>query len=172
MYNAKGLTLLELIVVIAIIGIVITVGAPSIVESQRIMAHKGAVESSYFTMQSARSRAISSGNNITVNFDDTAPWCIGVSDGGVCNCQVANSCQVDGVERVIDATDFDNIVLQEINFGGNAFTVYDGQRGMALNNAGSFVLSDGDAEARLELSNIGRLRICMETGSLGTYPAC
>ncbi len=158
--------------VIALIGLVISLGAPSIIDAQRTMTHKGAVESSYFAMQAARARAISSGNNVTVSFEATTPWCIGISDVGPCNCQVANSCLVDGVERVVAAADFENIVLQEINFGGNGFTVYDGQRGMALNNAGSFVLSDGSTEARIELNTVGRLRVCTEVGDLGTYPQC
>ncbi|MDM7860813.1 GspH/FimT family protein [Alteromonas sp. ASW11-36] len=172
MYNSKGLTLLELVLVVAIIALVVTLGAPSIINAQRVMAHKGAVESSYFILQSARSQAISINNDVTVQFNAAAPWCIGVSDAGNCDCAVANSCVVNGVERVLSGEDFNNIVLQEINFGGNAFTIYDGQRGMAVNNSGSFVLSDGAAEARLTLSEIGRLTVCMEAGDLGAYPAC
>ncbi|WP_026376981.1 GspH/FimT family pseudopilin [Aestuariibacter salexigens] len=171
-YKHKGMSILEMMIVVSIIALVVVLGGPTIVESQRIMRHKGAVETAYFTLQSARAGAISRAANTTINFETEDPWCIGVSDVGVCDCQTLDSCTVDGVEQIIQQSDYNGITLQEINFGGNDFMVFDGQRGLALGNAGSFVFSDGNVEARIEVSTLGRVRICTEEGNLGNYPAC
>lgn len=172
MYKQKGMTLLELMIVVAIILIVVTIGVPSVAELQRTMRIKGAVESSYFTIISARSGAISRGTDTTVNFDVNAPWCIGVSDFGTCQCNTANSCTVNGVETVIQQDDFEGVVLSNVSFNGNNFTTFDGLRGLATNGAGSFQLDSNGIETRLTINRLGRVNICTISGQLGNYQQC
>lgn len=171
-YKQKGMSILEIMVVVSIIVIVVAVGAPSIVESQRTLRLKGAVESSYFMLQSARSVAISKATDSTVVFNGNAPWCLGISDSGNCDCQTVNSCTVDNVEHVLKQADFPNIALDDINFGDDGAMIFDGQRGFTLNDAGNFVLSDNGIEMRIEVSRMGRVSICTQTGSLGSYNPC
>ena len=172
MYYQKGLTLLELLVTIAIIGIVITIGAPSMLETQKSIKLKGAVEVNYFAFQQARSEAISAGADVTLSFTAGTNWCVAISDVGDCDCNTANACTINGVEQIVKANDFTNITMENLNFGADSIATFDGIRGLSLGSAGSTVLSDGTNEARLVLSNMGRARICMQAGTLGNYAAC
>jgi len=171
-HKEYGLSLLELLIVISIVAIVVMLGAPSVTEMQRQYKLKGAVEVSYFALQLARSGAISASTDTTVQFVEGENWCIGTSAGGLCDCNVLNSCTVNGVEQLVKAADFSQITMQDLAFGANDAAVFDGVRGLAEGNAGSVVLTDGNNEARLVLSNLGRVRICMQQGQLGAYDPC
>lgn len=172
MYFQRGLTLLELMVTVSIIAIVVAIGAPAIMSTQKTMQLKGAVESSYFAFQHSRSAAISAGSDVTVSMESGSNWCIGISDNGDCDCQTLNSCTINGVEQLVKSSDFKLVSMQELNFGVNSAAAFDGIRGLAVGSAGSMILSDGSNKAKLILSNMGRIRICMDEGELGRYSSC
>jgi prepilin peptidase dependent protein A/type IV fimbrial biogenesis protein FimT len=167
-----GISLVELMVTVSIIFILVIFGGPSILASQKSLQLKAAVESSYFAFQNARAAAISSGKDISVSIIDTSNWCIGISDSGVCDCTVLNSCVIGSVEQLVIARDFKNINIQNVRFGVNNLAVYDGIRGLSIGNAGSMVFSDGVNQAKLILSNMGRVRICVAAGDVGRYLPC
>jgi prepilin peptidase dependent protein A/type IV fimbrial biogenesis protein FimT len=172
MRNALGLTLLELLVTVSIMALVLTLGVPSILGAQKSMQLKGAAEVSYFAFQKARSAAISSQSNIMVILNASSPWCIAISDGGLCDCQLYQDCTVNGVEATIQQQDFKLIKMQDVKFGANDSTIFDGVRGLSIGHAGSTVFSDGSNQIKLILSNMGRVRLCVKSGSLGGYETC
>jgi Tfp pilus assembly protein FimT len=172
MRKCFGLTLLELLITVSIITLVITLGVPSVLNAQKTMQLKGAVEVGYFAFQKARSTAISSQEDIVVALKSTPPWCIAVSDVGLCNCQVYQDCTVNGVEAKVEANDFNLIQLQDIKFGNDNAAMFDGIRGLSIGHAGSAVMSDGTNQIKLILSNMGRIRICVKSGQLGGYEPC
>ncbi|RDV29441.1 prepilin-type N-terminal cleavage/methylation domain-containing protein [Alteromonas aestuariivivens] len=171
-HRQQGFTLLELMITIAIIAIVVRIGAPSIITAQKNLVLKGAAESSYYTLQQARSHAVRQSNDIVVDFSGGTNWCIGITDQGDCDCGTANSCTVDGVEEVIRGDDYTSITMQNLNFGANNQATFDGVRGLSLGSAGSIELSDGDREIRVQLNNVGRANVCVVAGNVGTYQAC
>ncbi|WP_414828006.1 GspH/FimT family pseudopilin [Alteromonas sp. H39] len=172
MKRQKGLTLLELMITIAIVAIVVTLGAPSILTAQRNLALSGAVENSYFALQQARSHAVRQSSDILVDFSDNAGWCIGTTDQGDCDCNVAASCTVDGVEQVLSSEDFPHIQMQNVNFGADDQAVFDGTRGLSIGSAGTLEFNDGNRTARLSLNDVGRVSICVVAGDLGNYEPC
>ena len=172
MYFQRGFTLLELMVTVSIIAIVVTIGAPAVLSTQKSMQLKGAIEASYFSFQYARSAAITAGADVTVSMTSGTDWCVGVSDGGDCDCNTLNSCTINGVEQLVKSSDFKLVTMQNISFGVTNTAVFDGVRGLSIGSAGSTVFSDGNNEARLILSNMGRIRICMAAGELGRYSLC
>lgn len=172
MYKFHGLSLLELLISLTIVGILVSVGGPAFMQYNDERKLKGAVEASYFLMQQARSVAISKGADVTVDFSEGSSWCIGVSDSGDCNCNTTDSCTVDGIELVLDATDYSGVVMESLTFGSSNQTVFDGTRGITSGNSGSTVLSNGSIDAKLIVSNMGRARICIVTGTLGSYSSC
>lgn len=141
-------------------------------ETQRSLKLKGAVEVTYFAFQQARVEAISAGADVTLSITEGTNWCVAISDAGDCDCNIVNSCTINGVEQIVNASDFNHVTMQDLNFGANSIATFDGVRGMSVGSAGSTVFSDGTREARLILSNMGRARICMQAGSLGSYAAC
>lgn len=172
MRNCFGITLLEILVTTSIITLVLTLGIPSVLNAQKVMQLKGAAEVSYFTFQKARSAAISSQLDIMVVLNASNPWCIAISDSDLCDCQVEQDCTVNGIETKVQGTDFKLITMQDLRFGADKATVFDGVRGLAIGHAGSTVFSDGVNQIKLVLSNMGRVRLCINAGQLGGYESC
>ena len=172
MYFQRGISLLELMITVSIIAIVVAIGAPSIASMQRSLQLKGALENTYFAFQNARSAAVSSGNDITVDINSGTNWCVALSDSGVCDCATANSCTIENVEQVVRASDYPLISMQDISFGANNSAIFDSIRGLAIGSAGSTVLTDGANEGKIILNNMGRIHICVQDGDIGEYAAC
>ncbi|MGS2720300.1 GspH/FimT family pseudopilin [Paraglaciecola aestuariivivens] len=171
-YFQQGLTLLELLVTIAIISIVVAIGAPSIMQVQKSLQLKGAVQTSYFAFQQARSEAISAGADVTVSLTSGTNWCIGISDSGDCDCNQVNACTINGVEQIVKGSDFNQVSMQDLNFGADSIATFDGVLGFSVGSLGSTVFTDGSNEVKLNLNNMGRASICVQAGSVGNYSAC
>lgn len=169
-----GLSLIEILIVIAIVSVVMTITAPNVVQMQRQLAIKGATENIYFMLQLAKSTAIRQSNTILVdaNLATTGDWCVGITDTGNCDCSAANSCTIDNVEHVVSSDDFSKIVLQNINFDANDQALFDGIRGMATNGAASVELTDSTNEVRINIAATGRVSLCNVTGDVGGYDGC
>jgi prepilin peptidase dependent protein A/type IV fimbrial biogenesis protein FimT len=168
----KGFTLFELMITMTIIAIIVMVGVPSFLQIKKNIQLKGAIESSYFAFQHARSAAISNGSDVTLSINPGTNWCIGISNTGDCDCNILNSCTVNGIEQQVKSSDFSHISMRGISFGASSIAVFDGVRGLSIGNAGSMIFSDGSNEAKLILSNMGRVRICIAEGDLGSYSSC
>lgn len=170
-YIQKGFTLIELLVTVAVMAILVTMGAPAILDALKSNTVKGAADGSYYALQYARSVAISKGVDANIDFQDGANWCVGISDAGVCDCSVAASCTVDGVEQRVLAADYRNVTMQNVTFVDQR-SVIDSRRGLAIGNAGQLEFTDGTNTLRLVLSNLGRPRICVAAGTVTSYEDC
>lgn len=172
--HQQGLSLIEILIVIAIVSVVMMVSAPGVVKMQRQLAIKGATENIYFFLQLAKSTAIRQSNDIVVdaNVDADGKWCLGLTDAGDCDCVTVNSCQVDNVEQVIRSDDFPKITLQNINFDLNDQATFDGVRGMSSSGAASAELTDASNVVRINVAATGRVSMCNVTGDVGGYDAC
>lgn len=106
-----GFTIIELMVVVALIGITAALSAPyfgSILEGRRLV---GSADTLYSALQFARSESIKQNADVQV-YTDTAAWCIGIDDaaGGLnCDCTVPASCTVNGAIKVYNDIDFTGI---------------------------------------------------------------
>ena len=57
-------------------------------------------------------------------------------------------------------------------FGQNSSAVFDGARGIAMGNSGSVVFGSGGDELKLIVSNMGRVRLCVQAGDIREYSQC
>jgi Tfp pilus assembly protein FimT len=171
--NQQGVSLIEVLVVAAITMFLIAIGGPSVVESLNRAQVKSVSQETYFLFKQARSQALASSVDISLDFETGSNWCIGMSDSGLCDCTTLNSCSVNGLESVISQDDFDVTSMDSAMFGNDTEVVFDGQRGLALNDAGAVEFSDEqNNQIRVSLNILGRTDICVVSGQIGNYPSC
>jgi type IV fimbrial biogenesis protein FimT len=168
--HAQGFTVLELIITILVLAILVTVGIPSftaLLERHRL---KGAVETLYTELQLARSVALRQNRPCYVDFNPGADWCYGLDDTAACDCASAGDCQVDGVEKVVRATEYRGITLTSTTFTGDG-TGFNARNGTALGAGEALFQGPQGTTAKVVLSALGRARICSDAAILG-YPSC
>lgn len=175
MRSKKGFTLFELLVAIAVLGMVLTFSINSFTGMLNRQKLQGAAENFYDMLLLARGEAINRNRSIYVSITSGANWCYGMDDTASCTCGTAGSCQVNSVDKVTSGTDYSNIVFSSA--GLTAFK-YDSRRGLPDTTDGTafsnrdftFTNPDG-ASLTVRISPVGRLRMCTSTNFRG-YNAC
>jgi type IV fimbrial biogenesis protein FimT len=172
----RGTTLVELLVVVAIMGIVAALGFPSFSDARERQKLNGLADNLHFFMKLARAEAAKKNNDVFVVLNETlgGAWCIGLSDtNGVCNCETANACAVDGIERVIRSTEYQSVRYAS-TFVNDVITI-EPYRGRSA-DAGSltFTLHSGikQKDIRIIRSVMGRDRVCSPSNTSMRYPQC
>lgn len=168
--SQSGFTLIELLITVVVLGVLVALAAPSffkILETRKII---GATDLLHNDLVFAKTESIKRNQQINVVFKNkgTTNWCYGLTEANTCDCKTTNSCNIDGVERVTDVSDFPN-VSATWNFTGDT-TGFDDIRGVPT-NAGTTTFSVDSSNANVVLAPIGRVRICSDTG-VGGYPSC
>jgi type IV fimbrial biogenesis protein FimT len=158
-----GMTLIEVMVVVAIIGIIVAIAAPSfstMLEKQRI---KGATEAVLADLRWARAESIKRNVRVRVTFATGSNWSYTINTFPALTTS-------DGVlPKTVNGSDFPSTTLETASFAGRvAFTTFDPVRGTNLNN-GTVTISSNNFSAGVKISTLGRVRIC---GSMGGYDAC
>ncbi len=169
MDKIRGVTLLGVMITLLIISIIAgfsTVWFNDIIVSQRL---QGAAQQVYTDLRAAQSEAIKRNNTVYVHFKKTTTdWCYGFSLNADCDCTVANSCQLDGIERTTTNDAFKGIILQQSRFaGGTEYTAFDPRNGFAqagaLKNGTVWFKSANDDQIAVILNRLGRVRFCSPT---------
>ena len=124
--NQSGFTLLELMITVAVLGVLAALALPSfqsVLEGRRLV---GAAENLFADLQFARSESIK--RNVVIRFQVTtgANWCFGVDDddGTACDC-TNNACEVDTIPKNVVAADYTDI---QMSVGG--VVEFDPRQGM------------------------------------------
>lgn len=72
-HSTRGFSLVELMIVLTIFGMLVGFSIPQFRRYGQTQALRGSAENLVQTIQLQRSRAMSTGQNVTVNFNTTAP---------------------------------------------------------------------------------------------------
>lgn len=173
----RGFTLLELLVTLVILSIIIGAGVPLMLGLAESMRLQGAAQDTYALLQYARSDALRTTEQRFVVWDtDGGDWCAAVAVDQNCDC-LTEDCSINGVLRQINGSEYTGVSVNP-NFAAGAYTRFDGLRGLAEGNAGhaAYRLTDDggavEAEVRVVVSLLGRVRYCKASGQIGDYPAC
>lgn len=161
--NNKGMTLLEVMVVVAIIGIIVAIAVPSfstMLEKQRI---KDAAEAMLADLRWARTESIKRNAPVRVTFATGSNWSYTIDTFPALTTS-------DGIlPKTVNGSDFPSTALETASFAGRvAYTTFDPVRGTNLNN-GTVTISSNNFSAGVKISALGRVRIC---SSMGGYNAC
>jgi type IV fimbrial biogenesis protein FimT len=189
----SGLTLLELLIAVAVLGIVISVAMPNmsgLIANQRLI---GAAEQVYGHLQQARSEAITRSTPTWVNFaaNGTTTWTYGMSSlNTLCTLTVtdpatANACVIvvddgDGVTVAADdyvlmrftSADYEDVIMNIASFSsGTTQIAFDPVRGLATSGQVNLTSASGRL-LRVTVSLLGRVAICSPDGSVQNYGTC
>ena len=194
-----GFSLLELLISVAVMGIIISVAVPNMAEfsvNQRLV---GASEQVYGHLQQARSEAIARNRMIYVNFsaNGTASWIYGLSSvTSLCNLAVtapttAGACvmpiddgdgnldpgngSVDPGDLVLmrfTGAEYADVLMNIANFSsGTTQFVFDPVRGTATSGQINLQSANGSL-LRVAVSLLGRVILCSPDASVDNYGTC
>jgi type IV fimbrial biogenesis protein FimT len=171
----SGFTLIELMVTLLVLGVLVTIAAPSFQEMRDRIRIRSAAEAVYSHIQFARSESIKEYRTLYVRImpgdgSTSADWCLGISNTTGCDCTAAGSCQFGPtgslVERTLASTEFEGVTLS----ANLAEISLEGVHGMS-SSTGTITLTSAEGlVVQVTQSRLGRTRHCSDD-PLG-YPSC
>lgn len=172
-YSLKGVTLIELLVSLAVLGILISIGIASynhLFAQQNLMQKS---EKLYHFLRLANSQAILKNKVIYCHFCQvsTGAWQIMMSDNNACDCLDMNKCSLEGRLVSEDISDGNSVYIfsNDITFSSKQAS-YAPMRFDV--NTGSVKLSDSSGAKLKVIQSTMRLRICSPEKAMLGYKQC
>lgn len=179
----SGMTMVELIVVIAIIGILVALAIPSMNQYFEKARLRGASDDIVALLAEARQNAVKQNKQVAVDFRRTSDtvWCVGANPAAdpvagnpipaalFCNCFAPATCGL----RALSSASYRGIKRPDGGFGIR----FDPKLGSLVNMAApNFLLESdsGDFQLQVNINPIGQARVCRPAGKgiITGYPAC
>jgi type IV fimbrial biogenesis protein FimT len=165
----KGFTLIELLITVVVMGILVALAVPSMSKILDGRKLKGAAENLQVDLMFIKTESIKRNTPVRVQFKfdtvDTAKWCYGMKIDAACDCFTANSCEIDGIEKVVNRADYgENVLIKnnDVNFASDLVS-FTPLRGQANPGNVQFSLADG-REIKVSVNPRGRATICSDDG--------
>jgi len=167
----QGVTLFELLIVIALIAIILAFSVPSfskIIERNRL---KSAAESLKSDLQLARLASVKASDQVilTKTTGNNGAWCYGFNTGTTaCDCTQTDTTQANYCSiSIVSGTNFPNTNLDS----SSANTTFNFRRGTA--NSSNACFSTTNYTVKVFNNNAGRVEICSDTTApVGGYEVC
>ena len=175
-----GFTLVELMLTITVLAVLATIGAPTMQEMLARNRLKAAAQALTEDLQWTRSEVIRRNRHLFLTVDSEA-WCYGIAERKDCDCRLRDlsaerACRLstagEPMLKIVSGVDFPGIRIEGTTFTGSPRgTGFEPRRATA--RGGSLTFASGrDAELRVVLSLLGRVRLCSPRGTVTGFPPC
>lgn len=165
----RGMTLLEVMIVLAIIAIVAAVTVPSFNDFILTQRAKGSAEALTAALQNAKAESVKTNSQIHIVFKpsttntahSSTAWCYGmtVTGSSTCDCN-ASDC---ATGSVVDGDDYKNVTM---TFNNTDKRTFEPIRGGANGTQGTVIFAAGNnKDLGVRVSTVGRITICRPTGT-------
>lgn len=167
-----GLTLVELLVVVAISAILLAVAIPSFVSLIHANRLRGAADVLLADLRLSGTESTKRAENVLVSFQqdaDGSNWCYGLNLNASCDCREANSCLIDGTEHVTRGTNYSGILVTPTH--SNYW--FKPRRSTVTAGNVTFTAQNGK-QLTVVISGYGRIRPCSPSGNVNIsgFPTC
>jgi type IV fimbrial biogenesis protein FimT len=162
--RARGLTLLELLVTLAIVAVMMTLALPSFGSILARHRLKAAAEQMAADLGELRLISAQRGQALHLSLQPGAQWCYALATASGCDCRMRQSCQL----KTVRATDHPGVTL----LAGAELPV-DARHVGPLQRGGQALLQGSEgAQLRVGLTPLGRPQVCAPGGAVPGYPGC
>lgn len=173
--RTRGLTLIELMVVVSVIAILAALAGPSFLRDLEQRRLESAAEAVYQVMRQARVKAMNRSDDVYVYIDTGSDWKIWLSPVNPCATRApTNGCLLDNTVATatshagaeLDSTSTKNI---KVLFRTTGFQDID-----STPDKPSIIVMKSPSELQLNIigSSTGALRICAANANTRRYPPC
>lgn len=161
--RSGGVTLLELLMVVSVLGITTMVAVPAAQEmiGKRRLVDAG--EGVFAYLQLVRSEAIKNNSRVYLKFQGSGlNWCLGLDESPSCDCNTDGDCQLNGAEHRLDSGNFAGVSLSQTFL--TDVTGFEPRRGLAY-TTGVATLSSDSGELRVSVGPLGSVSMCSPEGA-------
>lgn len=159
----RGLTLLELMVALGIVGVLMTLALPSFGSMVARHRLKAAAENLAMDLAELRFEATQRGVPLHMHFATGPHWCYALATASGCDCRVAQSCQL----KTVRAKDHPGVQL----VAGHP-VLFEPQPGAGVDGGSAVLQSTEGAQLRVGLTRLGRPKVCAPGAAVPGYSGC
>jgi len=171
-YDSKGFSLVELLVVMAIVGIIATVSVPNLIATREKYRLRGVSRDVVSSFLKAQTEAVKRNTSVGINFDTVNGLCTVFEDNGAGGGTADDVVQNGTEPTIFTTTTSAGTAYTNASFLGNPYTGYD-TRGLPLGNrTGSVEIitsANSQVQYSISLSNSGHVKMRVSTDGGTTW---